>query len=187
MTSTSTESVSVSPSLSVTRRVTVTVCGEEYEVEIRIPGDVEALRMISKILKNKGHEVVSVAPGDTVLSVARVLTERGIGAALVCDAAGALLGIISERDIVRGMANQGQGTTQLPAERLMTRGLVTVTRNTALAEALELVTRHRVRHLPVIEGGELVGLVSIGDLVKSRIDEAEHEAAALKDYVVSPR
>ena len=143
--------------------------------------------IISKILKGKGAEVVSVGPGDPVSAVARVLTERGIGAALVRDPAGRVLGIISERDIVRGMANQGQGTTRLPAERLMTRGLVTVTRNTAVTEALELVTRHRVRHLPVIEGGELVGLVSIGDLVKSRIDEAEHEAAALKDYVVSPR
>ena len=143
--------------------------------------------MISKILKNKGSEVVSVAPQDTVLTVSRVLTERGIGAALVRDPAGRVLGIISERDIVRGMANQGQGTTRLPAERLMTRDLVTVTRTTAVAEALELMTRHRVRHLPVIEGGELVGLVSIGDLVKARIDEAEFEAAALKAYVVSPR
>ena len=143
--------------------------------------------VISTILKGKGAEVVSVGPGDPVHAVARVLTERGIGAALVRDPAGRVLGIISERDIVRGMANQGQGTTQLPAERLMTRDLVTVTRNTAVAEALELVTRHRVRHLPVIEGGELVGLVSIGDLVKARIDEAEYEAAALKDYVVSPR
>jgi len=143
--------------------------------------------MISSILKGKGTDVVSVAPADPVLAVARVLTERGIGAALVRDAAGRMLGIISERDIVRGMANQGQGTTQLPAERLMTRDLVTVTRNTAVTEALELVTRHRVRHLPVIEGGELVGLISIGDLVKARIDEAEFEAAALKAYVVSPR
>jgi CBS domain-containing protein len=141
--------------------------------------------MISKILKNKGQEVVSVAPGDTVLAVARVLTERGIGAALVRDAAGGLLGIISERDIVRGMANQGQGTTQLPTERLMTRDLVTVTPQTSVAEAMELMTRRRVRHLPVLQDGRLVGLVSIGDLVKLRIDEAEHEAAELKAYVVS--
>ena len=141
--------------------------------------------MISSILKNKGTEVVSVAPGDLVLAVARVLTERGIGAALVRDAAGGLLGIISERDIVRGMANQGQGTTQLAAERLMTRDLVTVTPKTSVAEAMELMTRHRVRHLPVLENGKLVGLVSIGDLVKARIDDAEYQAAELKAYVVS--
>ncbi len=141
--------------------------------------------VVSKILKNKGSEVVSVAPDDKALSVARVLTERGIGAALVRDAAGALLGIISERDIVRGMANQGQGTTQLPAEKLMTRDLVTVTPQTPVSEAMELMTRRRVRHLPVLENGQLRGLVSIGDLVKLRIDEAEHEAAELKAYVVS--
>jgi CBS domain-containing protein len=141
--------------------------------------------MISSILKRKGSEVQSVSPADTVLAVSRVLTERGIGAALVRDAAGGLLGIISERDIVRGMANQGQGTTQLPAERLMTRDLVTITPNTSVAEAMELMTRRRVRHLPVLEDGKLVGLVSIGDLVKARIDEAEHEAAELKAYVVS--
>lgn len=141
--------------------------------------------VISVILKGKGHEVVSVSPGDKVLDVARVLTERGIGAALVRDAAGGMLGIISERDIVRGMANQGQGTTQLPAEKLMTRDLVTVTPHTPVSEAMELMTRKRVRHLPVLENGGLVGMVSIGDLVKARIDEAEHEAAELKAYVVS--
>jgi len=143
----------------------------------------EALRMISSILKGKGTDVVSVSPGDTILSVARTLTERRIGAALVRDTAGKLLGIISERDIVTGMANQGQGTTQLPVERLMTRDLITVTRHTSVTEAMELMTRRRVRHLPVMENGELVGLVSIGDLVKARIEEAEHEAAELKAYV----
>jgi CBS domain-containing protein len=139
--------------------------------------------MISSILKGKGTDVVSVSPGDTVLAVARVLTERRIGAALVRDTAGRMLGIISERDVVTGMANQGQGTTQLPAERLMTRDLVTVSPQTSVNEAMELMTRRRVRHLPVMEKGELVGLVSIGDLVKARIDEAEHEAAELKAYV----
>jgi CBS domain-containing protein len=141
--------------------------------------------MISSILKGKGTDVVSVSPGDPVLAVARVLTERGIGAALVRDTAGRMLGIISERDIVRGMANQGQGTTQLPAERLMTRDLVTITPQTSVTEGMELMTRRRIRHLPLMEGGQLVGLVSIGDLVKARIDEAEHEAAELKAYVVS--
>ena len=141
--------------------------------------------VISNILIGKGGEVVSVAPGDPVLAVSRVLTDRNIGAALVRDAAGRILGIISERDIVTGMANQGQGTTQLPAERLMTRDLVTVTPQTPVSEAMELMTRRRVRHLPVLENGQLRGLVSIGDLVKARIDEAEHEAAELKAYVVS--
>lgn len=141
--------------------------------------------MIKSILKGKGTDIVSVAPADTVLAVARVLTERRIGAALVRDAAGKLLGIISERDIVRGMAEQGQGTSQLQTERLMTRDLVTITPQMSVAEAMGLMTRRRIRHLPVLEDGQLVGLVSIGDLVKARIEEAEHEAAELKAYVVS--
>lgn len=141
--------------------------------------------MISGILKGKGSDVVSVGPDELAVAVARILTERGIGAALVRDAAGQMLGIISERDIVRGMATQGQGTTQLPAKRLMTHDLVKVTPQTTVAQAMALMTHHRVRHLPVMESGKLVGLVSIGDLVKARIDEAEHEAAELRAYVVS--
>lgn len=141
--------------------------------------------MIGSILKGKGRDIVSVAPDDQIVSVARTLTERRIGAALVRDAAGRMLGIISERDIVRGMAQQGQGTTQLPAKQLMTSELVTVTPQMSVTEAMGLMTRRRIRHLPVLEGDQLVGMVSIGDLVKARIEEAEHEAAELKAYVVS--
>jgi CBS domain-containing protein len=146
--------------------------------------------IIAAILGTKGGEVVTVQPDDTVLSVARTLTRHRIGAALVCDAGGQILGIISERDIVRGMAGNGPGTSLVPAARLMTRDLVTVTPRTLVTEALALMTRHRVRHLPVLDGaGEgamrLVGLVSIGDLVKARIDEALHEAEELRAYVVT--
>jgi CBS domain-containing protein len=141
--------------------------------------------IIGAILARKGTEVVSVGPDETVNAVARILTQRGIGAALVRDAAGRILGIISERDIVRGIAERGQETCLLPAERLMTRDLVTVTPRTLVTEALAMVTRHRVRHLPVLEEERLAGLVSIGDLVKARIEEAEYEAEALKAYVTS--
>lgn len=143
--------------------------------------------IIAKILKQKqlGTEVVSVAPEDTVLAAARALTEHRIGAALVRDAAGAILGIISERDIVRGMAGHGQGTTTLPVREFMTADLVTVTPQMPVTHALALMTRRRIRHLPVLEGGTLLGLVSIGDLVKARIDEAEFEAESLKAYVAS--
>ncbi|MBX6747790.1 MAG: CBS domain-containing protein [Acetobacteraceae bacterium] len=113
------------------------------------------------------------------------MTQHRIGAALVRDAEGRILGIISERDIIRGMAGHGQGTSQLPAGQLMTRDLVTVTPQTLVVEALGMITRHRVRHLPVLDGERLAGLVSIGDLVKARIEEAEHEAEELKAYVVS--
>ncbi|HUS15851.1 MAG TPA: CBS domain-containing protein [Chloroflexia bacterium] len=141
--------------------------------------------IIGSILKGKGTEVVSVRPEDTVLSVARTLGEHRIGAALVRDASGAMLGIISERDIVCGMAAHGPGTTGLQAEQLMTRDLVTVTPQTLVIHALRLITQKRVRHLPVLEGERLAGLVSIGDLVKARIDEAEQEAEELKAYVTA--
>ena len=141
--------------------------------------------IIGAILKGKGTEVVSVGLADTVLFVARVLSERRIGAALVRDAGGALLGIVSERDIVRGMAAHGPGTTGLAVEEFMTRELVTVAPQTLVTHALALITRRRIRHLPVLEGEKLVGLVSIGDLVKARIDEAEQEAEELKAYVAA--
>lgn len=140
---------------------------------------------IAAILKQKGDKVVSVGPNDMTLEVARSLTEHRIGAALVRGPAGEVLGIVSERDIVRGMAGHGQGTSQLPVERLMTRDLVTVTPQTLVTEALSMMTRRRVRHLPVLDDGRLAGMVSIGDLVKARIEEAEHEAEELKHYVVS--
>ncbi len=142
--------------------------------------------IIAAILANKGTQVVSVGPRDEALSVARTLAQHRIGAALVRDAQGTILGILSERDIVRGMAGHGPGTSLLPAEQLMTRDLVTVTPRTLVVEALALMTRHRVRHLPVLAedgSGALAGLVSIGDLVKARIEEAEHEAQELKAYV----
>jgi CBS domain-containing protein len=142
--------------------------------------------IISSILKGKGSEVVSVRPEASILDVSRTLSQRRIGAALVRDAAGALLGIISERDIVAGMAGHGPGTTGLPAAQFMTHELVTVRPETLVTEALSLMTNHRVRHLPVLNAaGALIGLVSIGDLVKARIEEAEQETSALKDYVVS--
>ena len=141
--------------------------------------------IIGSILKGKGTEVVSVRPEDTVLEVARTLDQHRIGAALVRDAAGAMLGIISERDIVGGMAAHGPGTTGLKAEQLMTRDLVTVTPQTLVIHALGLITQKRVRHLPVLDGERLAGLVSIGDLVKARIEEAEQEAEELKAYVTA--
>jgi CBS domain-containing protein len=146
--------------------------------------------IIASILTVKGDEVVAVSPDDSVLSVARTLSQHRIGAALVRDQGGTVLGIISERDIVRGMAGHGPGTSLVPAAQLMTREVVTVAPQTPVTEALALMTERRIRHLPVMEtdaqgGAKLAGLVSIGDLVKARIEEAEHEAQELRAYVVS--
>ncbi len=142
--------------------------------------------VIASILKTKGNSVISLGPEGTVLDAARLLAEHRIGAALVRSPDGALLGILSERDIVRGMAAHGPGTTGLPATQFMTRDLVTVQPQTLVTEALSLMTQRRVRHLPVLDaGGGLIGMVSIGDLVKARIEAAEQETEELKHYVVS--
>jgi CBS domain-containing protein len=140
--------------------------------------------VIAQILGRKGAAVVSVGAQDEVGAIARTLSEARIGAVLVRDAGGDVLGIISERDIVRCIATHGAGAVTMPAASLMTRALHTVTPRTKVTEALELMTDRRVRHLPVIEeDGGLAGMVSIGDLVKARIDEALHEAEELRHYV----
>jgi len=139
---------------------------------------------IASILRNKGRDVVSVNAQDGAREIANILAQHRIGAVLVRDAGGDVLGIVSERDIVRCLAAHGQDAVSLPAAKLMTRALHTVTPRTRITEALELMTDRRVRHLPVIEeDGALAGMVSIGDLVKARIDEALHEAEELRHYV----
>jgi CBS domain-containing protein len=139
---------------------------------------------VARIIRNKGTKVVSVGAEDEVGVVARTLSEARIGAVLVRDSAGDVLGIISERDIVRCIAAHGTDAVAMPARLLMTRSLQTVTPRTKINEALEVMTDRRIRHLPVIEDdGSLAGLVSIGDLVKARIDEAVHEAEELRHYV----
>jgi CBS domain-containing protein len=139
---------------------------------------------IGSILRRKGAEVVSVSPHDDAVTIARILSNHRIGAVLVRDAAGDVLGIVSERDIVRCLAVQGAEAVSQTAATLMTRVLHTVTPRSRVTEALEMMTDRRVRHLPVLqEDGALAGMVSIGDLVKARIEEAVHEAEELRHYV----
>ena len=141
---------------------------------------------IASILRRKGGEVVAVGAQDEVGAIALILAEARIGAVLVRDGGGDVLGIVSERDIVRCIAAHGAAAVTMPAALLMTRALHTVTPATKITEALELMTDRRVRHLPVIaEDGGLAGMVSIGDLVKARIDDALHEAEELRHYVES--
>jgi len=139
---------------------------------------------IASILRTKGSHVISVGALEEVAAIARTLAEKRIGAVLVRDEGGDVLGIVSERDIIRCVASHGEEAVRIPAQQLMTRALHTVTPRTLVAEALGLMTERRVRHLPVIaEDGSLAGMVSIGDLVKARIDAALHEAEELRHYV----
>jgi CBS domain-containing protein len=141
--------------------------------------------IIAGILRGKGNRVIAVAPEEDVQAVAQTLADNRIGAVLVRDAAGAVLGILSERDIVRAVATEGAAALGRPAAALMTRDLHTATPHDSVVEALGQMTDRRIRHLPVMEDGRLAGMVSIGDLVKARIGEVEEEAESLRSFVVS--
>ena len=134
------------------------------------------------VLKRKGTDIVSIRPDEAISAVARTLAERRIGAALVVDG-GRPVGILSERDIVRGVARQGSAVLQQPASTLMTRDLVTCQPTDTMAQVMTLMTERRIRHLPVMDGERLMGLISIGDVVKARLDDAELEVESLRGYV----
>lgn len=138
---------------------------------------------VAAILKHKGNQVTTVDPTLTVARVLEVLCEHRIGAVLVIDESGQLLGIVSERDIVRCLAANGAGGLDRTAEQLMTRTLQVAHPGTTESEAMAMMTAGRFRHLPVMDRGSLVGLVSIGDVVKSLITQREHEVESLVAYV----
>src|SRR5450432_3966972 len=135
---------------------------------------------IAAILKHKGHSVVTIDPTANVPEIAARLAEHRIGAVLVMDRAEQLLGIVSERDIVRSLAGNGARTLEMTAGQLMTRSLQFAHPGTTVAEAMAMMTVGRFRHMPVMERDSLVGLISIGDVVKARIMEQEDEVDSLK-------
>ena len=138
---------------------------------------------VSSILRNKPAGVFSVLPTDTIAAVAAMLAEKRVGALLVLDRAQQLLGIVSERDLVRSLAAEGAHTLEMTAAQLMTRTLFTIAPDSEVQAAMEMMTANRVRHLPVVDGGTLVGMISIGDVVKERLDQQAHEVDTLRDYV----
>lgn len=139
---------------------------------------------IASILGKKGEEVISIAPQATVGEAARLLAERRIGALPVVED-GAVVGIFSERDVIHALNAHGADALGGAVGGVMTSPAITVARDDAVLAALSLMTRRRIRHLPVVEDGRLIGFVSIGDLVKYRIDRIEADAAAMRDYIQS--
>jgi CBS domain-containing protein len=138
---------------------------------------------VAAILKHKGHEVASIPPSTTVAQAVEIMRDKRIGAVLVMEAADQVLGILSERDVVSSLAEHGARSLSMPASQLMTRELQTATPRTTVEEAMAMMTEGRFRHMPVIENGKLVGLVSIGDVVKARISSQEQEVDSLRAYV----
>lgn len=135
------------------------------------------------VLRDKGDDVVSVAPEMTVADAVTLFGEHRIGAAPVVGDGGEVLGIFSERDVVHCLQAQGAAALAMPIFEVMTAPAIGVAPGEPVIAALALMTRRRIRHLPVLDGERLVGFVSIGDLVKHRIDRIEADAAAMRDYI----
>ncbi|HEV7261132.1 MAG TPA: CBS domain-containing protein [Bosea sp. (in: a-proteobacteria)] len=138
---------------------------------------------VEQLLGDKGREVISVQPHRTLAEVISTLTERRIGAVAVMGADGALVGILSERDIIRALGEHGAAALESAVSRVMTSKVVTCRYQTSVDELMELMTSGRFRHVPVVESGRVVGIVSIGDVVKHRVAAIEAESRAMRDYI----
>ena len=137
---------------------------------------------VAAILRQKSAETVTVPPHASLADVTSLLTERRIGAVPVLDG-GALAGIVSERDVIHCLARHGAGALDLTAADAMTRAVQTTTPQTTVGQAMATMTAGRFRHLPVMEGGRMAGIISIGDVVKARLDDQAHEVETLRAYV----
>ena len=137
---------------------------------------------IRQLLATKGHDVWSISPEASVFDALSLLAEKNIGALLVLQE-GEIVGIVSERDYARKIALRGKASIQTPVSDIMTRDVVTADPQTSVKDALALMTEKRIRHLPVVDGGRLIGFVSIGDLVKSIIADQEIMISHLEQYI----
>lgn len=140
---------------------------------------------LAELIRGKSHEIVKIRSDRSIAEAAIAMTENKIGALLVEEQDGTITGILSERDIVGGMAPHGADLHDVAVSELMTRNVIRCSPNDSINEAMAMMTDRRIRHLPVFEGDELVGFISIGDLVKCRIMEVQSEAEALRQYIAS--
>ena len=140
---------------------------------------------VAMILKLKGREVITSGPDASLLDIAEMLGKHGIGSVVITGADGKVAGIVSERDIVREIGRAGAKVLKEPVKTCMTTTVVTCREADTIDRLMAEMTAHRFRHMPVVERGRLVGLVSIGDVVRMRIAEAEMEAAAMRDYIAT--
>lgn len=140
------------------------------------------MTMLTQLLGGKGHEVYSIAPDASVLDAIRLMAEKHIGALLVVDS-GRLTGILSERDYARKVVLKGRSSTSTLVREIMSTPVVTVAPEQTVDDAMRVMTERRIRHLPVVRGEALVGVVSIGDLVKSVIEDQRHTIEDLRSYI----
>lgn len=140
---------------------------------------------VSHILKNKGSTVKSTAPGDSVQFLVKRLSEEKVGAMVVLSRDGVLEGIVSERDVAEGLSVYGCDLLKMPVSNIMTRAVITCSPNDSLLGVAKVMSKRRIRHLPVSEGGKLIGLISIGDVLGQRLEEVELEANVLRDLAIT--
>ncbi len=140
---------------------------------------------VARILATKGREVLTAQPHRTLKEVAEILAARGVGAVVIADVQGSLLGILSERDIVRAVAQRGAKALDDAASMHMTTQVFTATEDATVLETVEKMTSGRFRHVPIMKNGRLAGIISIGDAVKFRLAEMENEHSAMREYIAS--
>ena len=140
---------------------------------------------VKNILGEKGREVISISSDATLSEATRLLARRRIGAIVVRDESGALTGILSERDVVRAVAEESVTALARPVSVYMTRAVATCSETDSIEDLMEMMTIGRFRHLPVLENDRIVGMISIGDVVKTRIAETVQEAASLREYITA--
>ena len=138
---------------------------------------------VETILQNKGRAVATIRPEDTVAAAVDALVARNIGALVASDDGETVDGIISERDLVHALAHHGSGLLALTVAEVMTRPAITCEPSESVGELMAEMTNRRIRHLPVVRKGRLCGIVSIGDVVKNRLDEIEFEAKSLRSFI----
>lgn len=140
---------------------------------------------VASILKTKGSAVKAVTSHDTIRGLALRLKAEGVGALVVLSEKGEIEGIISERDLARGLAEHGSELAAMKVADLMTKAVITCTPDDSIVSVSKTMTQRRIRHLPVMEGGKLVGLISIGDVLHYRLDEMQQEVNVLRDYAIA--
>lgn len=140
---------------------------------------------VEKILQSKGRNVFTVRPDHSISEAAKLMSAKRVGVAVVTDGKGQIAGILSERDIVGGITQFGKGVVDMPVRNLMTSLVATCSPGDNVKKVLEVMNDRRIRHLPVVEGGELIGIVSIGDAVNFRLKEAQLEMGVLRDFAAT--
>ena len=141
--------------------------------------------LVSALIKEKGGGVITTGPATTVAEVADIIARERIGAVVVTGQDDQVVGIISERDIVNGLSKRGTGLLDLPISDIMTRDVFTCATTEDVNQLRREMTNRRARHIPIVEEGKLIGIISIGDIVKNRLDELESETQQMRDYIAT--